>query len=111
MINVFQQSASGTVPLVPVGCTSCEDRVRWPVPLYLNGHRTMFHPTSMTIDLNNGPPLPTPPSGRRNRSFLDRLVAWILKPIEFPGKWPVIEPPSERYNREVQSEPTRPHDQ
>ena len=76
----------------------------------------MFLPNSMTIDLNDGPPLPLPPTGRPNRGFLDRLVSWLLKPVEFPGKWPVIEPPAEsynqakRYNREVQPERKLPHD-
>jgi hypothetical protein len=37
--------------------------------------------------------------------FLKLVVAWILKPIEFPGKWPVIEAAAKRYNKEVRSEP------
>jgi hypothetical protein len=35
--------------------------------------------------------------------FLDRLIKWILKPIWFPGKWPVIEAPAKRYNRDVRT--------
>lgn len=37
-------------------------------------------------------------------SLLKRLVAWILAPVEFPGKWPVIEAPVKRYNKEMRSE-------
>jgi hypothetical protein len=61
--------------------------------------------------LNTDPRLPRPPARRPNCRFMERLVSWIVRPIEFPGKWPVIKPPSERYNKEVQFESQRPHDE
>jgi hypothetical protein len=42
--------------------------------------------------------------------FLARFVAWLLRQIEFPGKWPVKEPPATGYNRVVRFDPSRPRD-
>jgi hypothetical protein len=67
--------------------------------------------SAMSLNLNQGPPLPIPPAGPPRPGQLDRFLVWLLKPIDFPGKWPVIEPPSERYNRDVRSKSQRPHDE
>jgi hypothetical protein len=42
--------------------------------------------------------------------LIDRLFAWLLTPIDFPGKWPVNEPPPERYNSGVYAESDKPRD-
>jgi hypothetical protein len=52
----------------------------------------------------NGEPHKTPPTGSPGTSLWDRLRAWLMRPIEFPGKWPVINRPAETYNREEQSD-------
>lgn len=34
------------------------------------------------------------------RRIWRRFLTWLRKPIEFPGKWDVNEPPRKSYNRE-----------
>lgn len=64
----------------------------------------------MMIDPDVDDPFPSQSPPRSGQNLLDRIVAWILRPIEFPGKWPVIDPPSnsyntaKRYNREIPAE-------
>ena len=42
------------------------------------------------------------------QSLLDRIAAWMLRPIEFPGKWPVIESPRAATIAEVRSKSAEP---
>jgi len=70
----------------------------------------MFRNSLLMIDPNTDPPLPVSPSGPRRLGLFDRFLAWLLKPIEFPGKWPADVVPSERYNKEVSAESKLPHD-
>jgi hypothetical protein len=64
----------------------------------------------MMIDPDVDDPVPPQAQRRSGRNLLDRMVAWILRPIEFPGKWPAIETPphsyntAKRYNSEVPAE-------
>jgi hypothetical protein len=70
--------------------------------------------SSMSIKWNDGSQFLFLPLRPLLKRLLDRMVNWILRPIDFPGKWPVIAPPAdgrlaaERYNKEVPHEPTRP---
>jgi hypothetical protein len=70
----------------------------------------MFRNSFLMIDPNTDPPFPLPPARRPRLGLMDRFVAWLLKPIEFPGKWPADVAPPERYNREVPPEPKLPQD-
>jgi hypothetical protein len=45
--------------------------------------------------------LPRSTTGRtRQATWFARLVAWLLEPINFPGKWPADDLPRRTYNRE-----------
>jgi hypothetical protein len=60
----------------------------------------MYPHSSVTFSLNDDRTNSIQPPMKRGRSLLDRLIEWLLTPIDFPGKWPVNELPPERYNKE-----------
>ena len=79
------------------------------MPLF-NWQQTMIRNSLLMIEPNTDPPFPIPSAGPPRLGLLDRFLAWLLKPIEFPGKWPDDVAPPERYNREVLTKPKLPQD-
>jgi hypothetical protein len=64
----------------------------------------------VSIELNDSALPPNPPRHGWGRKLWLGLVAWISQPIDFPGKWPVIELPANSYNETRRSDGRVPAD-
>lgn len=70
----------------------------------------MFRNSFLMTDPTSDPSFPIPPTVPPRLGLIERFLTWLLKPVEFPGRWPADESPPERYNTEVPNESKLPHD-
>lgn len=65
-------------------------------------------PLVALIDLRMRSTSDQPQETSQRAIWFERIVAWLLEPIDFPGKWPADEPPSRTYNRTGENHSLRP---